>query len=398
MTLGDEFRDRTRRTNGQKQGTLVREDTLRRLQKELGVSLAHIPHNGLFDFSGHCENAIGTIQVPVGIAGPLPVCGEILKRSVYLPLATTEAALVASTNRGCKAIREAGGALVRAEKIGMSRAPCFVAPDLKEALAFAKWVERQKARFQQSADKVSSHARIREIRAFVYGRNVYVRFVFDTDDAMGMNIATLATQRIIEDHILPRTCVRLSALSGNVCTDKKPALINRMEGRGFRVQAEVKLPERVIREVLKTTSRDLLDTHWRKNLLGSAVAGSLGHNSHHANILTALFLSTGQDLAHIAEIGMGFTHVEKEEDGLVCGVTLPDLPVGAVGGGTSLPWQREAQRILGVGTQRKRGARAHALAEAMGAGVLAGEVSLLAAIAAHHLASAHDKLRKRSRL
>lgn len=397
MTLGDDLRRRTRRTNGQKKGALSRHGTVRRLQQELGVKLSHIPSNGRLDFSGHCENAIGTVQVPLGIAGPLPVSGEVLKRAVYLPLATTEAALVASTNRGCKAIREAGGALVRAEKIGISRAPCFVAPDLKEALAFAGWVERQKAPFQKSADRVSSHARIQEIRAFVYGRNVYVRFVFDTDDAMGMNIATLATHQIIEDHILPRTPVRLSALSGNVCTDKKPAMINRMRGRGFRVHAEVRLPEAVIREVLKTTSRDLLDTHWRKNLLGSAVAGSLGHNSHHANILTALFLSTGQDLAHIAEIGIGFTHVEEEEDGVVFGVTLPDLPVGAIGGGTSLPWQREAQRILGVGPQRKRGARAHALAEAMGAGVLAGELSLLSAIAAHHLASAHDKLRKRLR-
>ncbi|HKZ45532.1 MAG TPA: 3-hydroxy-3-methylglutaryl-CoA reductase, partial [archaeon] len=52
----------------------------------------------------NCENMIGTVQIPLGIAGPLTIQGTYAKGEYYLPLATSEGALVASLNRGCKAI------------------------------------------------------------------------------------------------------------------------------------------------------------------------------------------------------------------------------------------------------------------------------------------------------
>ena len=60
---------------------------------------------------------IGAVQVPIGIAGPL----RIKSRDYYIPLATTEGALVASINRGCKAITESGGAIVDSHRVGATR-------------------------------------------------------------------------------------------------------------------------------------------------------------------------------------------------------------------------------------------------------------------------------------
>ncbi|MFB6138707.1 MAG: 3-hydroxy-3-methylglutaryl-CoA reductase, partial [Halobacteriaceae archaeon] len=212
---------------------------------------------------------------------------------------------------------------------------------------------------------------------------------YDTKDAMGMNMATIATEAAA-DVVEAETAAELVAVSGNLCADKKPAAINAVEGRGHSVTADVTLPADQVAETLKTTPAAMAEANTRKNLVGSAKAGSLGFNAQVANVVAAAFLATGQDAAQVVEGANAITTVEDRGDALYASVTLSSLEVGTVGGGTGLPAQAAALDVLGVrGGGDPPGANADALAEVVAAGALAGELSLLAALAARHLGSAH---------
>jgi hydroxymethylglutaryl-CoA reductase (NADPH) len=342
----------------------------------------------------NCENFFGAIQVPMGVIGPLRLHGEYVDGDVYVPLATTEAALVASTNRGCAAIREAGGATVRVEDVGMTRAPAFRTSGVVQTREFLAWIREHESEIRAVAEATSRYLRLVDVRPSAFGTTVFLRFRFETGDAMGMNMATIACDRVVTELIEPATGISCIALSGNYCVDKKPAAINFHEGRGKRVFAEAVIDAAVLKRTLKTTSRDLVEAQYRKNLLGSIAAGSMGFNAHYANVLAALFLATGQDPAHVVEGSLGVTCIEpRGPDAVYCSVYLPDLPVGAIGGGTELATQREALSMLGIVPDPELpGHAARRLAEIVGGAVLAGEVSLMAAFTSQDLARAHERL------
>ena len=342
--------------------------------------------------ASNIENMVGTARVPVGVAGPLPVAGGRETRSVHLPLATTEGALVASVNRGSAALRAADGARARVTKSGMTRAPVFRVSDVAAAEALVEWVEENVDRLRDAAEGTTSHGELLGVDPYVVGDAVYLRFRYDTKDAMGMNMVTVATEAaaaVVESE----TAADLVALSGNLCTDKKPAAINAVEGRGRSVTADAVLPRAVVEDRLGTTPEAMAEVNRRKNLVGSAKAGSLGFNAQAANVVAAVFLATGQDAAQVVEGANAITTAELRESGLYVSTSLASLELGTVGGGTGLPTQREALELLGVaGGGDPPGANADALAEVVAAGVLAGELSLLAALASDHLASAHEAL------
>jgi hydroxymethylglutaryl-CoA reductase (NADPH) len=220
---------------------------------------------------------------------------------------------------------------------------------------------------------------------------------------MGMNMATIATEAAC-DVIETETEASLVALSGNLCTDKKPAAINAVEGRGRSVTADITIPRAVVEDRLHTTPEAITELNTRKNLVGSAKAGSLGFNAHVANVVAAMFLATGQDEAQVVEGANAITTAEVRSDGIGAGstdsegdlylsVSLSSLEVGTVGGGTKLPTQAEALDILGIrGGGDPPGSNADAFAEYIAAGALAGELSLLSALASRHLSSAHADL------
>jgi len=373
------------------------------LERKLGVSLARTGEYTLDAAraaSRHCENFIGAAQIPIGITGPLSVRGRYVApdEELYIPLATTEGALIASTNRGCRAIREAGGAVVRVEDVGMTRAPVFRSSGIEDTQRFLQWVDENQDRIREITESTSNHLELLDIRSQVFGSSIYLRFRFRTGDAMGMNMATVACDRVIRDLIEPETGLPCLALSGNFCVDKKPSAINFLEGRGKRVWAEVELSGDILEGFLRTSARDLVEVQYRKNLLGSIAAGSMGYNAHFANILAAFFIATGQDVAQVVEGSMGVTTIEaRGEDGVIAAVYMPDLPLGAVGGGTALDTQAEALAMIGVSPGAgpragEKGAAAMRLAEIVGATVLAGELSLLAAFTSSDLARAHQEL------
>jgi hydroxymethylglutaryl-CoA reductase (NADPH) len=342
--------------------------------------------------TANIENLVGAAQVPLGVAGPATVHGEAAEGEYYVPLATTEGALVASVNRGLGAIAESGGATARVVESKMTRAPVFRTTGVEASVAVADWARAHVDDLAAAAEATTSHGELLGVTPHVVGENVFLRFAYDTKDAMGMNMATIATRAACE-LVEVETPAELVALSGNLCTDKKPAAINAIEGRGRTVAADVLVPMDVVEERLHATPAAVAEVATRKNLVGSAKAGSLGFNAQAANVVAAVFLATGQDAAQVVEGANAITTVEDRGDELYASVSLASLEVGTVGGGTSLPTQSEAMEVLGYGGGGDPpGSNADALAEVIAAGALAGELSLLAALSSRHLSSAHAEL------
>ena len=347
------------------------------------------------DYSGHCENPIGATQIPVGVAGPLRLEARSWKLEAgYIPLATTEGALVASVNRGCKVVTQSGGAIVEIDNVGITRGPVFKVPSITKGRQMEQWLMQNLDTLNALAQETSTHIKLLNIFTRLVGRNLYMRFSFDTQDAMGMNMATIATQKIV-DYIENKTGHQCIALAGNFDIDKKPAYLNSLLGRGYRVWAEVVVKKQTVVDQLHSTSEKMADVVYRKSLLGSALSGSLGFNAHYANIIAAIYAATGQDLAHVVEGSLGMTTAEVEDNGdLYFSVYLPAVVVGTVGGGTGLPTQKEALSLLGV-WGGNNGKNASKFAGIIGVTVLAGELSLTASIAEGSLAKTHEKFRKK---
>jgi hydroxymethylglutaryl-CoA reductase (NADPH) len=366
----------------------------RYVEGETGVDLSTV---GEYAFPAaaadtNVENMMGAVGVPMGVAGPLPVDGEHADEEYLLPLSTTEGAFVASVNRGCSAIAAAGGATARVTGREMTRAPAFKVDDVGEAAEVVEWVEGNHETLTEAAESTTSHGELLDVEPYVVGDNVYLRFAMDSKDAMGMNMVTVAAREAAEV-VEAETPASLVATSGNLCSDKKPAAINAVEGRGHSVTADVTIPREVVADRFGTTPELVAEVNTRKNLVGSAKAGSLGFNAHAANIAAALFLATGQDEAHAVESANAITTAEVKDGDLYASVSFASLPVGTVGGGTGLPAQGEALDVLGVrGGGDPPGSNADALAEIVAAAGLAGELSLIAALGSRHLSTAHEEL------
>lgn len=341
-----------------------------------------------------CENVIGYMPLPVGIAGPLNVDGQLL----HIPMATTEGTLVASTSRGCKALNAGGGVTSVLTQDAMTRGPAIDFPTIKQASEAKIWIDSDDGfnTLRDAFNSTSRFARLQRLKTAMAGRTLYVRFATSTGDAMGMNMISKGTEKALE--VLQRRYPEMDvlALSGNYCTDKKPAAINWIEGRGKSVVAEGIVPGHVVKSVLKTTVKELCNLNMKKNLIGSAMAGSIGgFNAHAANILTAMFLATGQDPAQNVESSMCMTLMEPINDGedLLITCSMPSIECGTVGGGTILGPQRAMLEMLGIAGAHPTtpGANSQRLARIICSAIMAGELSLMSALAAGHLIQAHMK-------
>mmetsp|Transcript_17829 Transcript_17829/g.45617 ORF Transcript_17829/g.45617 Transcript_17829/m.45617 type:complete len:461 (+) Transcript_17829:2-1384(+) len=351
-----------------------------------------------------CENVIGYIPLPVGTVGPYRIDGK----DYYVPMATTEGALIASTHRGARAISLSGGATTELLADGMTRAPALCMPSLKEAAELKRWLENPASldELNEAFKSTSRFGRLLAVKVGVAGKYAHVRFKCFTGDAMGMNMVSKGVNKVVEAILAKYPGSELLGLSGNMCTDKKPSAINWIDGRGKSVACEAIIPGSLVASVLKTTPAAIhrLSTH--KNLVGSALAGSIGgQNAHASNILTAIFLAAGQDPAQNVESSTCLTLCEEippstpgGESSLYVSCMMPSIEVGTVGGGTALHAQKACLGLMGVaGAGETPGANSQQLAKIVCASVMAGELSLLAALSVNHLVSAHMALGRRDR-
>jgi hydroxymethylglutaryl-CoA reductase (NADPH) len=340
------------------------------------------------------ENFIGTVKVPVGLAGPLRVNGLFASGDFYVPLATTEATLVASYSRGAQLITEAGGCSALVLNEGVSRTPGFAFATLADAALFVMWAASAIDDFRRIVKTTTQHGRLVDVQATVEGNHAYLGFDFTTGDASGQNMVTIATAAICR-HIDEHSPVRplYAFVEANLSGDKKATSRSFTSVRGKKVSAEVVLPADLVARRLHTAPAALID-YWRMSCLGGVMSGSIGVQGHYANGLAALFIACGQDVACVAESAVGVTRFELRDDGGVyAAVTLPSLMVGTVGGGTNLPSQRACLDILGLAGND----HARALAEVCAGLLLAGELSITGALAAGQFTRAHEQLARGAR-
>ena len=340
-------------------------------------------------YEKNIEHFIGTVKVPVGLAGPLRVNGLFANDDYLVPLATTEAALVASYNRGAQLLTASGGASAMLLNEGVTRTPAFAFYGLAEAGQFVAWAVTQYDTFKQLAESTTSHGKLSDINISIEGNHVYLVFEFLTGDASGQNMVTIATNAIFEfimdnSPITPENAY----LDGNLSGDKKASSQSLRSVRGKKVTAEAHIPADLVKKYLHTTPEKMMQ-FTQMSTVGATLSGTIGINAHYANALAALYIACGQDAACVAESAIGMTRIEVDRNGdLYASVTLPNLMVGTVGGGTGLPSQKACLELMGLHGSGK----SQALAEVCAALCLAGELSIVGAFCAGHFSRAHHKL------
>jgi hydroxymethylglutaryl-CoA reductase (NADPH) len=271
---------------------------------------------------------------------------------------------------------------------GVQRSPLFKFNNISELGLFIVWVLKEIEMFKAITEKTSRFAKLFDMKSNIEGNHLILTFEFLTGDAAGQNMVTICTDAICQ-YIVENAPIKPKFwfVEGNYSGDKKATALSFSNVRGKKVTAEIVLSEKIVNEVLKSTPKAIAE-YWRSSTIGVIQSGAIGAQGHYANGLAALFIATGQDAACVSEAAIGITRMELNDDGsLYASVTLPNLIVGTVGGGTSLPTQKECLELMdcyGEGKSRK-------YAEICGALVLAGELSIAAALSAGHFASAHKK-------
>jgi hydroxymethylglutaryl-CoA reductase (NADPH) len=338
---------------------------------------------------GNIEGYIGMTSIPTGLVGPLRINGLHASGDYYVPLATSEGALVASYDRGARLISLAGGASTITTTEQVQRAPGFIFETVAQAALFAVWAVAEFDRFREVAATRTRHGQLVDLMTHIEANHVYLIFAFYTGDAAGQNMVTFCTAAICAD-ILERTPIAPQSwyLESNMSGDKKATALSFFQTRGRNAIAEV-LIDRALFEKRMHTTPERMAEYWRMSFIGGVQTGSIGVSGHISNGIAALFLATGQDAACISEASVGITRMEVAEGGgLYAAVTLPNLILGTVGGGTALPTARECLRILDCDGAD----RASRLAEICAAVTLAGELSIVAALCSGDFARAHATL------
>jgi len=336
--------------------------------------------------AGKIENFVGFAQVPLGIAGPLRVDTSAGMREVYVPMATTEGAMIASYARGMRLLGCAGGARARVLGEGLTQNPIFVYTDAERATRAAETAAKIFEDLQKIVAGTTKHGRLVALRPEVVGRRLVVSLVFTTGDAIGINMAAAATERCSQE-IAARTGALKRYLHGQD-VEKRASSRSLVEGRGRRVVADATIPRDELVQRTRATPEDLVAIQ-RTYAVGFAGLGTHNWLVQAANGLSAVMIACGQDAAYVAESATGMLDFDVTAKGdLYASVHLPCLLVGTVGGGSGQGTAAECLQLLGCSGEGS----ANVFAEILGATVLAGDLSLMAAFSTHEFVAAHEKL------
>ncbi|MCP3920442.1 MAG: hydroxymethylglutaryl-CoA reductase [bacterium] len=339
---------------------------------------------------GRIEAHVGFAQVPVGVIGPLRVNGSAAHGDFFVPLATTEGTLVASYQYSANVLARAGGisALCGREVVG--RSPCFTFERLADAARCLAWLPEGVAAMREAAESTTRHGKLADVRPSLVGNQLFLLFEFETGDAAGQNMVTVATDaacRVLLEQS-PTKPARWQ-IEANASGDKKATALALQSARGRHVNADALIPAALVKRFFRADAQALVHA-WEANITGAIQSGTIGVQGNVANAIAALFLACGQDVACVSEAATGLTRIEQTADGdLYVSVTLPNLIVGTVGGGTPLPTARECLEMMdcyGDGKGRK-------LAEIFAAVALAGELAVTGAMASGKFADSHGGTR-----
>jgi hydroxymethylglutaryl-CoA reductase (NADPH) len=344
-------------------------------------------------YKKNCENVIGYVPVPLGYVGPIKINDTIHN----IPIATTEGALISSLNRGCKVLFN-GGIKTIVEDVGMTRAPLIKTQSIEETLLIKIWVQENIGIIESAFNETTRYGKFKNITFNQTGNYLHLRISASTGEAMGMNMLTKGSENVVNLIKNKFNNIKVLSLSGNYCTDKKNSSLNWILGRGKKVIAESIIDEDIINKYLHTNMDDLIELNINKNLIGSNIAGSIGgFNSQASNIVAGIFLATGQDIGQIGTSSTCIVNLEKyDSTKLRVTVTMPNLEVGTIGGGTHLTPQKELLDFMNLDTnfEYQNGDKSKKLAEIIAGTVLAGELSLLSAMCSSDLVKAHMNLNR----
>jgi len=324
---------------------------------------------------GNIEGMIGYVQVPVGIAGPMRVRGDVDGEFV-LPLATTEGSLVASYQRGIKVCNAAGGVRSRLLRDGLVVWPTLAFPDVDGALAAARFVEAERAALVAAAEATTRHGRVLSLGWELLGRRLMLRLEMHTGDAHGINMVTRAAAAL---------CARVPG-AGQVLLHghdvEKRASGER--GRGKWVVAEVRVPAALLAAHWRCDAAALVEL-WTTYRLAFGRMGTRTHAIQVANGLGAFYVATGQDVAYLAESAACTLTLEDRGGDLHATLDLPNLHAATVGGGTGKGTAAECRAIVGL-------ERAADQACVLGALLLAGDLNLAASFLGDDFVGVHERM------
>ena len=339
------------------------------------------------DMQGIIENQIGFLHMPMGMAGPLLINGDYAKGQFIVPVCTVEGTLTASMSRGMITTSKVENGIITTHlKQEISRAPFFILSDIKKQNFFTKWVKDNFEDIKKVAESTTRYGKLIRINSYNLGNYVILDFIYNTGNAAGQNMVSLATLEACQ--FIKQKIKFPFLLDSNFASDKKASSITTLRGRGHSVIAEVNLSKTLLRRFLRVEAKDFKEME-QLGPYASSMAGNQGIQLHLSNALSAIYLATGQDVACVAENAIGYTHFKIEQDeSLSVQLSMPSITVGTVGGGTRLKQQRRNLEILGCGEGENSSKK---LAEIVCASALCLEISLVSAILSEDWVGSHMK-------